>query len=350
MRRGLLGLRADRRGLAIQTQAFARHMKPSKILGIDMGHADFSGFDCPVFGPDLGPGVLHDFFRDLDVVWCAETPYTFEALHLARVLGVASVVQGNYEFLKWLREPLALPDEFWAPSDWNLDQWPSQTRLMPFPVDRQEFGYQHRPEVRAFLHIAGTPAINDRNGTIAVIEALSFLREPTHVIIRSQKQISARIRAPKHVQLDLICENLADNRDLYEGADVLVMPRRYGGLSLPMNEACSLGMAVIASDVSPQNGFLPAESLVKAKPAGAFRAPVGRLQTYSVDPRDLAAKMDEFTRDPSLLAHCQAWSDLYASGIDWLKMESVYWEALRSLTSTPLNDISRSISRPSGSR
>ncbi len=325
-------------------------MRPSKILGIDLGNSDFKGWDCPVYGPELGPGVLAGFFRNLDVVWCAETPYTYEALHLARVLGVATVVQGNYEFLRWLREPLDLPDEFWAPSDWNLDQWPLGSRLMPFPVDRQDFPYSHRAEVRSFLHIAGTPAINDRNGTIAVVEALAFLREPTHVIIRSQKQISARIRAPKHVQLDLICDDLPDNRDLYEGSDVLVMPRRYGGLSLPINEACSLGMAVIASDVSPQNGFLPKESLVKAVPAGAFRSPVGKLQTYSVDPRDLAAKMDEFTRDPGMLAHCQSWSDLYASGIDWLRMESVYWEALRSLTSTPLSDTFQSISRPSGSR
>ncbi len=212
IRCGLLGLRADRRGLAAQTQAFARHMRPSKILGIDLGNSDFKGWDCPVYGPELGPGVLAGFFRDLDVVWCAETPYTYEALHLARVLGVATVVQGNYEFLRWLREPLDLPDEFWAPSDWNLDQWPLGSRLMPFPVDRQDFPYSHRAEVRSFLHIAGTPAINDRNGTIAVVEALAFLREPAHVIIRSQKQISARIRAPKHVQLDLICDDLPDNQ------------------------------------------------------------------------------------------------------------------------------------------
>jgi glycosyltransferase involved in cell wall biosynthesis len=105
-----------------------------------------------------------------------------------------------------------------------------------------------------------------------------------------------------------------------------VMPRRYGGLSLPMQEAASLGMGVITTDLEPQNRWFPPDSLVPASLYAQFRTPVGRIDIHACDPRDLAAKMDEFSRDPGLMAWCSRASEVYAQSISWETLKPQYEE------------------------
>ena len=52
--------------------------------------------------------------------------------------------------------------------------------------------------------------------------------------------------------------------EIWEDADVYVSPRKYAGQSLPLNEAMSLGMAVMMTDMEPQNQFLPSSFLSDA--------------------------------------------------------------------------------------
>src|SRR5581483_7515404 len=59
--------------------------------------------------------------------------------------------------------------------------------------------------------------------------------------------------------------NIANYEDIYKKGSVLVLPRKYGGNCLPMNEALSAGMPVIMSNISPQADFLPDKWLVDAK-------------------------------------------------------------------------------------
>jgi hypothetical protein len=317
---------------------FVRHLKPDKVLGIDMGNLspfpnDWSEFpDAQVVNvQDLDERTLRDFFDGLDALWCAETPYHEEAFTIAREMGVRTYLTGNFEFLKWLRKPdLPAPDLFLAPSTWRLNEWPSPTKYLPFPVARDRLPFQLRTELRAFLHVAGHSAIHDRNGTLSTVLALQHLRVPCKVIIRSQEPLRQRIRHPKYVEVDVQVSNAKDYWTLYEDADCLVIPRRYGGLSLPMNEAASKGLAIIASGIEPQSEWLPSESTVGTRIRGRFNAPGALIQLHEVHPRALAMKMDEFSSDPGMLERCSKTSGEYADAISWDRLLPQYRAVLCS--------------------
>jgi glycosyltransferase involved in cell wall biosynthesis len=101
-------------------------------------------------------------------------------------------------------------------------------------------------------------------------------------------------------------------------ADVLVMPRRYAGLSLPVQEAASLGMGLVMLDVPPYNEMLAPESLVATRGPGIEVPMVGGTFTvHSGDVTALAAKMDELVRDPALCERLSKHSDLLAESLSW---------------------------------
>ena len=83
--------------------------------------------------------------------------------------------------------------------------------------------------------------MNDRNGTDIVVQAIKLLREPCTITLRTQDPSLPPIKAPTHVQVRVSTGGLANYWDLYADADALVMPRRYGGLCLPVQEAMASG-------------------------------------------------------------------------------------------------------------
>jgi hypothetical protein len=90
MRIGLIA-RADKTGLGIQTYEFYRHMKPDKVLVVDLSSLLWSiSLICrctqvgQVWHDKRYPGteIFHDpvvdeFLKDLDVVFTCETPYSY---------------------------------------------------------------------------------------------------------------------------------------------------------------------------------------------------------------------------------------------------------------------------------
>jgi glycosyltransferase involved in cell wall biosynthesis len=62
----------------------------------------------------------------------------------------------------------------------------------------------------------------------------------------------------------------SDQAELYTRVDALILPRRYGGLCLPMNEALLSGLPVIMPDCSPNNDVLPERWLVPGTVKGQF--------------------------------------------------------------------------------
>jgi glycosyltransferase involved in cell wall biosynthesis len=99
-------------------------------------------------------------------------------------------------------------------------------------------------------------------------------------------------------------EEIDNYQDIYHGADALILPRRYGGNCLPLNEAISTGMPVLMPDISPNNQFLDRTWLMPAEIVGQFE-PRTVIDIYGVKPEDLAAKIDEFAAMPpeQALAH-----------------------------------------------
>ena len=260
IRLGLFGARADTGGLAAQTHDFYVHMKPHKtaVVVIDEltgyksdtdKYVDADYLYCPQFEPTFDK--LDSFLKDLDVVFCVETPYNHNLFSLARARGIKTVLQYNHEWLQHHQEPdLPKPDLFLAPSEWNRDKMPWPTKYLHVPVDRQKFPFKQRTQAKKFLHIAGHRTFGDRNGTAILLDALPMITSDVEIVIRTQDDLP---RPYTDHRLTIVREDVSDRRDLYNDEDVLILPRKYGGLSLQLNEALSLGMPAIMLGIPPQN-------------------------------------------------------------------------------------------------
>jgi glycosyltransferase involved in cell wall biosynthesis len=82
--------------------------------------------------------------------------------------------------------------------------------------------------------------------------------------------------------------------DNYTGFHALIMPRRFGGLCLPVNEALGAGMPVVMTDINPNNTWLPQEWLVPTHHAGEFTAKQ-RISSHRADPQELANTITRLT-------------------------------------------------------
>ena len=336
MKLGMI-VRAENRGLGLQTWEAYRHLQPDRTLVVDLSHhqpyqAHFDRYPDAwqiVRDDRLTPEMWREFVAGLDVVFTAETPYDYRLYDIARRAGVATVCQVNPEFFRHEREPdLPRPTLLVAPTTWRLDRMPGVEHL-PFPVDRERCVYRPRPAADGpvtFLHVAGHRAIYDRNGTSSVLQAIQHVTVPCRLIIRSQSDIGgalARRRSPT-VDIQVHVEDVPDYWMLYDGADVLLLPRRYGGQSLPMNEALSCGLPVVATDVSPQNEWLPPATRVPARRRRRFQSQAGTLDLYDAHPGALGAAWSRLAGDRELVAKLSASADRYADSISWDTLRDRY--------------------------
>lgn len=277
-------VRTDNSGLGYQTRALEQMLKPEKTLLISRGD------DIPSFAQ------YEAFFGGLDAVITCETPYTYEAWNWAKLMGVKTYCQPNWEFFDGLVQPnMPHPDQYWVPSYWHLEDFremfPNAIYLPPPTPDMPEARETNlkRTGKRRFAHIIGTNAIYDRNGWANLRDALPLTKSDFELVVYSQTEITG-IHDPRIIYNIFNVEN---QEDLYTDFDALIMPRRYGGLCLPMNEALTAGLPVIMTDISPNNKVLPKEWLLPAYVGASFE---GRsaIDVYSVEPEDLAKKIDEF--------------------------------------------------------
>jgi glycosyltransferase involved in cell wall biosynthesis len=343
-RLGLI-VRMDNRGLGTQTWELYRHLRPDKTLAIDMGQ--WSPYvqnhperfpDARIAAYDGRGGFLPDadvewILSDVDVLLTAETPYDHRIYALARERGVRTVCQPNPEFWRPTLDPnLPLPDLCANPSRWREDVMPGVH--VPHPVDRERLPFRFRTEARRFLHIHGHLASNDRHGTELVLEALSLCRTKPDLTIRTQGRMASKVNRMTRIlarqtqgRIHVMQGDVRDYWELYEGFDVLLSPRRYGGLSLPMQEAASTGMVVVATDRMPERFDLPPEGLVPVASTRMHHYPGGDVAIESADSHALAAKMDELVENPTLVERLSGASDEWAESISWDTLLP-QWEAL----------------------
>lgn len=332
MRLGLIA-RADHRGLGQQTRSVFNALNPARTLVVN----------CPSANPlplhlEYFPGATvvnriptdqdcRNFLSDggVDVVYSAETFYNPRLPDIAREYGVKTVLHLNREFL----DRNDRPDLWAAPSMWHWDEIPSPKQFLAVPIDLDAFPARPRPVKAAkFLHVVGRPAINDRNGTADLLDALQFVQTPITVTITCQDPhyvsgLLAARRIPRHITLDVRTGDAKHFADLYEGQDVLVMPRRFGGLCLPVHEALGAGMPVVMPDISPNNTWLPSDWLVPAETCGVFMAKT-RVEVFSADHRALAAKIDQFATDPQFYSASADTAVRMAKELSWAEQAPVY--------------------------
>lgn len=301
----------DDSGLGIQTWEFYRHMNPHKVLAID--YDSFNGFEQhPERYPDAAitksiptPPEVNRFLTDVDVVFSCETPYAFSLLEIARFKGIKTVIQPNYEFFRWIKEQkFPRPDLFGLPSPWHWNDIPFDNKVsLPVPIATDRFvGMTDKPDLATnFLHIVGKPAANNRNGTDILLKALKFVESEITLTIRCfdtkyLNDLLEKVEIPKNVTLRIDNEKLPNYWDQYKDQHCLIMPRRYGGLCLPVNEAIGANMPVIMPDIDPNNKWLPEGWLVDAKPGEYFQSNT-RFQMFETYQKPLARRIDRMATD-----------------------------------------------------
>lgn len=317
---GLFGARADDRGLGRITHDFYTHMQPARTLVIDMGrwahqfpqHLDRypDATVVPFDGGRLDEKVMGQFFTGLDVALFYETAYDHRAYDVARAAGCRTVLMTMPEFHRHTTETLPHPDVVWAPTSWRLDALPADTRVVPVPVDISPA--TRRSGALRVLHVGGHRTSGDRNGTIAFLRALRLVRAQIRVRVTSQDQRLPNVNGiPGHVALSKQTGGIDDYRRLYDGADVLVMPRRYGGLCLPVQEALGAGLGVAMTDCEPNPGTWPI-SPIRGTAGTTIGTPGGPVTLYDPDPASIAETIDRLATTPveidQLRGRARAWA------------------------------------------
>lgn len=341
MKIGLIA-RCDNRGLGMQTFEFFRNMPVDKVLVLVAGKDLTNGRELsPGFtqhperytshplasdrwvrvvtwnaGGPAPAGDIMDFLDELDVVYTAETPYWFELYEIAERMKVKTVCHSNPEFYRYHREPnLSRPSAIWLPSTWLSSGIPDG-KVMPFPVARDSIPYRHRTAANTFLHVVGHRTVRDRNGTLQVYRTFRRVHRPCTILIRSQSRIPSHV-VPKHVRFKTKVGDLPNSADLYTEGDVMILPRKFGGLCLPMNEALSAGLPVLMPDCPPQSDFLPPSMLIRSRRGPAMRSQFGPVPTYEVQPHALAQRIDELIDSPEEVAELSRQANVLADKISW---------------------------------
>ena len=333
-----LGLivRNDNGGLAAQTGDFYTHMQPHKTMLVnldaysDSRHTDESLYPNATIVRNF-PTVIEwdEWLTDLDVVFTVECPYEPNLYKMARERGIKTVEQYNFEWSAFHQDPeLPKPDLLLAPSSWRMQEMEKYgtVKYLHVPVDRQKFPFKVKHEAKKFLHIAGHKTFGDRNGTAILLEALPYIKSDVKITIRTQDDLP---RPYTDSKLTIVRNDVADRRDLYNDEDVLILTRKYGGLSLQLNEAMSLGMVPIMLDIPPQNKYLDPRCLVPAtlKETTMIKTPI---DVYECTPQALAEKIDELA-ESNKIPYLSKESNEYARKRDWRVMKHQYEAVFESL-------------------
>lgn len=303
-------VRADTTGLGVQSRNWVRLLNPDKVVIINSQpfngneqHLEwYKGYNRMVVDGFIQPHQFAQILSHTDCLLTFEIPYNYNLLAHARSMGVKTILQNNWEFTDYLRDPtLPLPDLLINHSYWHLDdqkaRWPEISDYCPSPLFMEDFYDNYykntrRKGTRRFLHVAGRNTYQDRNGTNDLLEAVKHIPRNIdfELVVKTQT-------VPVDNSLD---PRVTINRDspvnehyLYNDFDAMVLPRRYAGACLPMNEALASGLPVIMTDIEPNNKVLPSFWLVKANRVSSFIARTS-VDVYSADSRDLAARMAQF--------------------------------------------------------
>lgn len=338
--------RADDRGLGIMTWEFHRAMRPHATLVVREPGAEARGFlphldrypDATVVTYDGGlpEAEVRAWLHGLDVVYSAETFYDDRLLDWARDAKVATVLHAMPEFYRG-----QLPTSVWAPTPWRADTLPADHRLVPVPVAGDRFP---SPQLRALhvagplrvLHTAGHRAAADRNGTLQLLQALRRVREPVAVRMLTQDPSLPRYRAARHVQLTTEVGGRPNYWELYADADVLVLPRRYGGLCLPVQEAMAAGLAVVMPDCPP-NDYWPTLRVGSAVHS-TMATPAGSMPLHTTNVGALARQLDQLAADRQVLGAAQQAAADWAAAHSWGALAGTYRAELARAAETAARD------------
>lgn len=343
-------VRCDQGGLGNQTHLLWKLLKPDVTLLIDLpvtkgrGRGEPTRYDAPwtnvwPWHDDvIPPLMLADLAKAVDVVLTVENLYSGNAgFDVVRAGGARTMLVANPEL--YAGYPA---DKIVVPTPWELRRMPAGTDVLPHPVDDPpSSSVRTRRMCQTFLHVAA-PAMLDRNGTDIVMGALEHVTAECQLVVHSphrpppwgddQTDPSSMTIGKVHVRWDPRPKR--KYWDVYDvEADVMLLPRRYGGLCLPVQEAAACGLPTLMTDLEPQR-FWPCLSVEPRVRLTGYAMRGGNFQVYDVDPKLLASTMDDLVLGrvdvESTSANALSWA---RSTLSWDSLEPAWSEAISSTAS-----------------
>lgn len=358
MKLGLWGARMDNSGLGQQTLEFFEAMQPEKTVVVDISMLeripdrrmkqyperyntnDVNQIVTIIYGIP-NEYDIRQFLEGLDVVFIAESAYNMNFYQIAKQMGVKTAVQYNYEFFDWYKGSMwhnSCPDLFIAPSSWHYEDVDELCKekgikhvYLHCPVNRDKIERRYLNSATTFVHVAGRPAALDRNGTYTFLKALALAPDDLRGRVYTQDRDLMNEIKSEYPSVD-VKFNVPDYTEIYKKGSVLVLPRKYGGNCLPMNEALAAGMPVVMTKIPPQVDFLPERWLVGAVKSDVEFAPRFPIDVYETDEAALMLKMRWFKSlsDADMREQSNIASDL-ADKISWATMKPNYQEVFEAL-------------------
>jgi hypothetical protein len=309
MRLGIIA-RSDNTGLGNQTRELVKMLNPDKILLIDSSYFNnnqqhpewYSEYNCITTKRGMASKEeVYEFLHNIDVVISCEIFYNQSFISMAKKRKVKTILQYNYEFLDNLaNSDLALPDVLVAPSLWNfedvVEKFGDKTSVVHLPPPTSVQLFKNARDInlsqthKRILHIGGKAAVKDRNGTSTVVEMLKYSKADYELVIKSQTPLDIEC---KDSRLTIDTSSPDTRESLYEGYDAMVLPRRYAGLCLPMNEALLSSLPVFMTNISPNNLILPSKWLADSHKIDRLMTRT-MLDVYDANPEILASLIDNY--------------------------------------------------------
>lgn len=293
MKIGLLAY-SSKTGLGYQTRDFYKNIECEKVLIADISKlngmpVDHSWVNNARISDGIPSNIDMEWLVDgMDLIFVCETPLNHYLFDYAKKKGVPTVLQYNFEFLPYFKKPeLPKPTIFASPSMWGIEKvkasgW-GQVIHWPVPINVNDFKFRKIKKVETISHIIGRPAHSDRNGTLTFLEVarrqkqynyITFLQRPREGRVEEHFRLiddDLKRAIDDGVKLEVI-EDVEDNREMYTRGDIMLLPRRYGGLCLPMWEALATGIPVVMPKISPNETILPEGWLADAEYYSSFMA------------------------------------------------------------------------------
>lgn len=324
MRLGLIA-RAEDRGLGRMSWDAQRFLQPTATVIADFNcpypkHLErFPG--APVVKPRTPEfqSAIEDLLSKVDVLLTFETPYDYDVYEWAKDYNVKTVCVIMPEYFP-LNQPQ--PDVLVNPTVYMRDELPRKTLTLPWPIDLTTITHVPRTEINTWLHIVGQPCALDRNGTQLVLRAFQRNRKP--LIVRTQTPLSY---APKVSNIDYQIGSLDHTSDLYQGADALIMPRRYAGQSLVMNEAQAAGLPLICLDRSPERNWTVPECRIPVRRARIAKRH-SPIEVSDASIYDIMNVVDQFHELPGLCEWASNFSRDRAEAMSWDRLGPLWVDLL----------------------
>lgn len=287
--------RCDLTGLGNQSQDWVNQLPIAKVLvawgqGKQSDPSIYKGLEmriCEYGSPSLEE--VDWFLKDIDVALFLETPYNWNLISEARKRGIKTIINPNYEQL--LIDIPEQPDMWLCTNTLNYKTINTENKVyLPQPINRELFQFKKRKKARTFLFNNGNGGMHGRNGLTEFIEAINYVKSDVRFIINSQ--VPVEMINDSRVSVKLGEQSL---KEIWGEGDVFVHLRKFGAMTLPMNEAMSLGLPIIGINRDPENTYLPTELLVEPEGKYPFQVASEKImiEACSFSPIKIAEKIDE---------------------------------------------------------